>query len=300
MGRKQGKRSGTASSSAPPPTATALDKEAMKSWFSQTTLALVAKALDQIEDDPPSSSGGHKAGKSGKPNTKAAVAEAQTRSAQLSTSSDKTGVSFAGGAFQANYFTSKFQRRGQLLYEILCDLSCTFSHGPVHVASFGGGPGTDVAGLVWLQKQRYPESQFKCTMYDYEKSFKKFVKTLQDAFSEVGQVEIEFQPCDVTKALHHDSNRKVMSAESIDLALLFYVCHETSLATRKGKHQFYKDLSTTLKNGCIVVAADVNGRSKEDLELVFAHMSHGRKVVRLALNKSHNAEVLAFQYVQSD
>jgi hypothetical protein len=271
----------------------------MKDWFSRTTINLAAKAMDKNET--PSSSSSASSSKSGgknggKANGKA-MAEAQARSAQLSTSSDKTGVSFAGGAFQANYFTSKFQRRGQLLYEVMCDLNCDLPKGAVEVASFGGGPGTDVAGLAWLQKQRYQESQFVCTMYDYEKSFKKFVKLLQDAFTEVGEVQIEFQPCDVTRSLHHDSNRKVDAVESIDLAVFFYVCHETSVASRKGQHQFYKDLSTTLKKGCVVVIADVNGRSKPDLELVFANMSHAREVERLVPRKSHNAELLAFRYL---
>ena len=83
-----------------------------------------------------------------------AAYEAKQRSSQLSTSADRVGVSFAGAAFQAQYFESKFQRRGMLLKSVLVDLLDTKGNAwwaissaargglketTVNVASFGGG-----------------------------------------------------------------------------------------------------------------------------------------------------------------
>eukprot|EP00961_Rhodomonas_salina_P214693 2899363-Rhodomonas_salina.1 len=254
-----------------------------KIWFETATRALVD----------------HARGKDGKQDTKQSIREAKLRSSELSTSSDKKGVSFAGSAFQAEYFTSKFARRGMLLYAVMSDLSR--SSGPqglfpvrsdsvVQVASFGGGPGTDAAGIVWIQKELFPSDSVQCVLYDYEKSWKRYLKTLSDLFAPA--VYLDFQPCDVTQTLDAEVNRKVEIAE-VDLLLFFYVCHETS---QRNKMSFYRDVATRAKEGALVVIADVHSHSRSHLAEVVRCMAEKRKILPLPLKKPQNtAEVLAFR-----
>jgi hypothetical protein len=270
-----------------------LPKLDMKEWYQATTQKLIEKA-----------SGGNSKNK----NSKKAQLEAKERSSLLSTSSDKKGVKFSGGAFQADYFSSKFQRRGTLLYSILSDLNYNFNNNNgkaktkqeqvLRVASFGGGPGTDIAGITWGQRTIYKDTRFVCTLYDYEKTWKRYISTLAKSFEEVSgsKVSIKFQPCDVTKGLGDNSNRKIERVEDVDICLFFYVCHETSNAAKKGKLMFYRDLCSRLKPGCVVILADVKGKSKKDLQLVYSTLKGSRKVNDLKLRKKPNAEVVVFSY----
>ena len=76
--------------------------------------------------------------------------EAKQRLAALSTGQDTKGVSFAGDALHHLYFSTKFERRGILLYKILClaiakpsiRSSIFRPEGTLLVSSVGGGPGT--------------------------------------------------------------------------------------------------------------------------------------------------------------
>lgn len=169
----------------------------------------------------------------------------------------------------------------------------------VRVASFGGGPGTDAAGLVWIQRDLFPALRFECTLYDYEASWKRYLKTLGEVFGE--RVGLSFLPCDVTQPLGtvHEAgghawggvNCKIDVSES-DLILFFYVCHETSL--RQMNLRFYADVAAAAKAGAVVVLADVKGQSAAHLGRVVAAMAAVRAILPLRLSKSHNSEVLAF------
>ena len=272
----------------------------INTWYDDTTRALVERSLS----------------KTGGVLTKKAAAEARERSSDLSTSSDKKGVKFSGGAFQASYFKSKFARRGQLLNAIMCDLKisfpneCVVPHDPslgeiqeahkpnkevVGVASFGGGPGTDAAGLAWYQRDHCPDSQFQCILYDFEKSWKRYTSTLETAFVQVGRVSLQFFPCDVTRGVDDYANFKV-EIQGVSLLLFFYVCHETSILSRKGKMAFYKDISIRADRGAVVIMADVKGHSAQDLSFAADAMKGERKVTPLLFSRPHNAEVLAFRF----
>eukprot|EP00282_Hemiselmis_andersenii_P029987 CAMPEP_0169463248 /NCGR_PEP_ID=MMETSP1042-20121227/20005_1 /TAXON_ID=464988 /ORGANISM="Hemiselmis andersenii, Strain CCMP1180" /LENGTH=296 /DNA_ID=CAMNT_0009575965 /DNA_START=80 /DNA_END=966 /DNA_ORIENTATION=+ len=106
--------------------------------------------------------------------------EAKQRLAELSQrGSDTKGVSFAGDALHHLYFSTKFERRGILLYRILAHLLvsstssnvktqgemaacgaalragiCRQESGKTELlaVSVGGGPGTDASGLYWANK----------------------------------------------------------------------------------------------------------------------------------------------------
>lgn len=186
-----------------------------------------------------------------------------------------------------------------LLYMILHDLAKNSSSKGlfpakqdtgIEVASFGGGPGTDAAGLVWIQKELFPGDSVYCSLYDYEKSWKRYLKTLSDFF--LPAVELSFFPCDVTASLHAEMNRKV-DVSTVDLLLLFYVCHETS--QRRESLSFYEDLAMQAKEGAVVVIADVQSHSASHLADVMRCMASKRTLCPLQLKRQHPAEVLAFR-----
>ena len=372
-------------------------------WYDRTTATLCKKACPVL--------------------SKKDKAEAKARSACLSTSSDKVGVKFSGGAFQADYYKTKFRKRGELCYDVLADIflsqmsvlsgtgggkaagnKAKVSKGTnsnngtvvqeflwdrdrhtVNVASFGGGPGTDVAGLAWLQRDFVSATaSFDVILFDFEKTWKRYTKTLEECLGEVvaagrsscsgdssRTISLSFRHCDVTKSIEHKTNRHMLNRSNLentdwidgdeynfshgaeegeatdrlgkestgsdkhdkdrsedclstccssrlllsprsdcttstasatcsafgslqedllpslpsslsehsellrnlDIVLFFYVCHETSRASRQGNFAFYRDLGRHLKDGSMVVIADVKTHSKQDLDMVAAALA---------------------------
>jgi hypothetical protein len=335
-----------------------------KKWYTSATRQLVERATHQKSNKIENSNiNNNKAGSSSTPSSKKnkrkndkLLLEAKLRSSELSTSSDKTGVSFAGASFQANYYSTKFQRRGHLLYLILSDLrkkchsfnlfpqtsssnststssssssssnvgtssssssSCQQTQeeekeqkeqqerrrNTVKVASIGGGPGTDAAGLLWIQKDFYSDRQFEVVLYDYEPSWKKYTKTLSDLLGP--HIEpVTFHLCDVTQSLYGNQNyrNQKVDVSDTDLILFFYVCHETSQRQPdKTTLTFYQEVALAAKPNALVVIADVKTRSRQCLEQVLQTMSSVRTVsIVHHLSKGqdqYNSEVLAFRLV---
>jgi hypothetical protein len=161
------------------------------------------------------------------------------------------------------------------------------------VASFGGGPGTDAAGLVWAQRELYRDDMLSTTLYDVEGSWKRYMKTLGELFGD--GVPLAFQPCDVTKPLPDKANAKVAAAEA-DRVLFFYVCNETGAGEEDNPRlDFYAGLAKKAKPGAVVVLVDVARRSEAALAAVTAAMAGVRRVKPLALTRTHNAQVVAFR-----
>jgi hypothetical protein len=172
------------------------------------------------------------------------------RLAALATrAADRTGVSFAGAALHREYFDAKFARRGGLLYRLLCacvdaracpdgaallaaQLTCAGAGAArprLRVASLGGGPGTDVAGLFWAErhvlrfgKARPPRRAaadggngdegcapapapaavrggLDVTLYDLERSWRRYTPALGALLAP--RISLDFAPCDVRQAL---------------------------------------------------------------------------------------------------
>jgi hypothetical protein len=266
-------------------------ERAMDVWFAHAVQSLVDHAQQK-------SLGGAKLTSAGcKKMRQRQIGEVRNRLAALSTSSDTLGVSFAGAAFQEKYFATKFQRRGTLLYEVLCDLSLTFLDSTmINVASFGGGPGTDASGLVWWQQDMHPAIVFQCILYDREPTWKRYLQVLSRLFQSAGRVALSFAPCDVTLCLGDEKNSKVDVTDA-DLLLFFYVCHETSIASAASQHCFYVDLARAAKRGAVVIIADVMKHSQTALQEVFAAMSKVRSLELLRMKKDHSACVHAFRIV---
>lgn len=142
--------------------------------------------------------------------------EAAVRASQLSTSSDRVGVCFKGGAFQRSYLQRVFKRRAMLLRELCLELdvgellrpgggeggnkkgrSISLPKG-LQVCSFGSGPGCAEAGLAALSRNKLLGCAVSSyTLFDKETTWKRYAKILTDEF----KAPVTIFPCDVTQPI---------------------------------------------------------------------------------------------------
>ena len=232
------------------------------------------------------------------------LGEARQRLAALATSADRVGVSFTGAALHHAYYSSKFLVRGGLLFAAL--EAALDSHASVRdsllpsatqpflrVASVGGGPGTDVAGLALLETRRlrYGAAQralarrsenscdehspaVACTLYDLERSWRRYLPALS---SLMPQVALSFHPCDVRCALSHaeaECNKHLASCVSSTRLFIFsFVAHETAVAAAATRHVFYRHLSCAAPDGALFLFLDVRGHATDVLNAIHAAMA---------------------------
>eukprot|EP00941_MAST-03F_sp_MAST-3F-sp1_P004718 g4718.t1 len=202
----------------------------------------------------------------------------------------------------AKKYNAENDLKAKLFRDSKCFLDKTFRSNPscqvVQVASFGGGPGTDAAGFMFFLQKENPELRFHINLLDYEKSWKRYVKTLNTIFSP--RVVVQFTPCDVTARIPTEeeedcwTNAKIKNIEKLDIIVFSYVINETSEKAEKEGFVFYVDLAKKVREGCIVIIADVLNHSRFEIEKVIKVMSSVREVKRVQLSTSHKATVAAF------
>ena len=245
-----------------------------------------------------------------KPPDKKAVAEARARLAALATrGADTSGVSFAGAALHGAYYDAKFVRRGALLYRavLACVDPAACAAAPLlaaqltaagaaprrrlRVASLGGGPGTDVAGLFWAERHALrfgarrtpfhgpppdaaaapePPGGLDVTLYDLERSWRRYLPALQRLMAP--RIVLDFQPCDVRAPLPPpspdadvselgDGCNKALAAAAggTHLFVLSYVTHETADAAAASDYAFYRSLARAAPTGAVFIFLDVRG-----------------------------------------
>jgi hypothetical protein len=204
----------------------------------------------------------------------------------------------------------------------------------IRVGSFGGGPGTDAAGLVWFQKE-HPELSFEVQLFDYETSWKRYMKTLNTLFGH--HVNVTFAPCDVSQKLpltmdekeelaavaaaaalaeggdgngganlysyetYHINTKVREEIATLDVLLFFYVCHETAAKAKEEGHVFYRDVATHVKEGALMVICDVMERSRKEMLTIVAVMGQVRHVEVLQEKRKndttrHTTESMAVRF----
>ena len=146
----------------------------------------------------------------------------------------------------------------------------------VQVCSVGGGPGTDVAGLVCAAAAFFGGQRVHCHLLDYEATWRRYVKTLGTLFA---PHEVDFARCDVTLPLAEDINQPTAALVPVaDLYVFAYVCNETHLKTDRGGHAFYRDLAAAAKPGAVFIFMDVLTHSAATLQAVHAAMAAAANV----------------------
>ena len=248
--------------------------------------------------------------------TPPALAEAKQRLSDWATNADSTGVSFAGAALHYAYFDTKYALRASLVYQLLTQvhkehpgavevLFADTTPTPVLVASLGGGPGTDAAGVCAFMA-RQSRRRVECTLYDLERSWRRYTPCLQRL---VGQhATVAFAPCDVRAGLAADSapdgalqeeglsfnvNKQLATcAPHTALFIFSFVANETAKAARATGWEFYRDLAVAAPDGALFVFLDVRRASSPVLDAIGAAMAEALpgRVRELVLSRSVAAE----------
>jgi hypothetical protein len=247
--------------------------------------------------------------------TPPALAEAKQRLSHLATCADATGVSFAGAALHYAYFDTKYALRASLVYQLLSLVqkehpeamaALITTKTPLRVASLGGGPGTDAAGVcAFMARHR---QRVECTLFDLERSWRRYCACLQRL---VGQnATVAFAPCDVRAGLApcsaldgssqeadglvFNANKQLAtSAPETALFIFSFVANETARAARATGWDFYRDLAVAAPGGALFIFLDVRRASAPVLDAICAAMAEalgGHRVRELALSRSVAAE----------
>ena len=248
------------------------DDSGLTAWFENGTKKLVEKAQQKKKGQS------SHCGSSGK--QRKLHHEVKERSVALSTSSSSVGVSFAGRAFQADYFQTKFARRGILLFRLLTLLKDqeVFRREGILVGSFGGGPGTDAAGFVWAHRQHWPSLRIELQLYDKESTWKYYLETLRGLFQD-DIWSLSFNCCDTTKSILAPDNFKICKWMSqIDVFVFAYVCNETSHYSQLNGDVFYLDLAEQLKPDALLIFMDVLGASSPVLDGIITKIQSKRVI----------------------
>ena len=251
--------------------------------------------------------------------TPPALAEAKQRLSDLATNADSTGVSFAGAALHYAYFDTKYALRASLVYQLLTQvhkehpgavevLFADTTPTPVLVASLGGGPGTDAAGVCAFMA-RQSRRRVECTLYDLERSWRRYCPCLQRLVGD--HVTVAFSPCDVRAGLatcaapdgallqeeglstSFNANKQLASSAPHTALFIFsFVANETAKAARATGWEFYRDLAVAAPDGALFVFLDVRRASSPVLDAIGAAMAEalGGRVRELALSRSVAAE----------
>ena len=242
--------------------------------------------------------------------TQSALAEAKQRLADLATCADSTGVSFAGAALHHAYFDTKYVLRAGLVFQLLTQIQKEHpgaalgdTTAPVRVASLGGGPGTDAAGVCAFMAA-HGRVRVQCTLYDLERSWRRYTPCLQRLAGDHAQVG--FAPCDVraglgacnapagsNDGLFFDANKQLASsAPDTSIFVFSFVANETAQAARATGWAFYRDLAAAAPGGALFVFLDVRRASAPVLDAVCAAMNDalGGRLRQLQLSRSVAAE----------
>jgi hypothetical protein len=260
----------------------------------------------------------------------ALLTAARQRLTDLATCCDTKGISFAGDALHYAYIDSKFALRGGLAYQVLHQLreqhgavGTLFGLSPprpdgVRVASIGGGPGTDVAGVcaaacVATKRGSSPCTHY-CTLFDFERSWRRLLPALQALARPA--VTLEFAPCDVRVGLgcrdaehaacvdsdadaslggwqHHNPNQRLAEeAPHVDIFIFSFVANEMAAACKASGWAVYKDLAEAARPGALFLFLDVRRASCPSLDAICdAMMASAADLVPVPLRRSVAAEV---------
>jgi hypothetical protein len=209
--------------------------------------------------------------------------EARQRLHALSTSASQHGISFAGAALHHVYFCTKVELRGSLLFRALdaarrqhpC-VAALLSVPKLSVASLGGGPACELAGLTCLLRRAQRAAHLpgdqrqicEAVLFDNERSWRRYLPRLQALFAPT--LRLSFELCDVRVGrpaavlLPHDgasgeapeeANRRLFDkAGEFHLFIASFVANETAAASCTAGYAFYRNLLQAAAIGAAAAA----------------------------------------------
>ncbi|GMF43012.1 unnamed protein product [Phytophthora fragariaefolia] len=189
----------------------------------------------------------------------------------LSTNSGQR-PSFENEHARSGYIQQKINRCGNLpnlllteeLSEMRSELFRANQPKCWNVALYGGGPGYDALGLVFMREYfRAWDVSFHTTVYDNEPGWKYAIDAASQTLEHLGQrnASLSFQHCDITFDVHAKENSHVLeSLKSTQLHVFSFVCVENFCLLRDSAYIFLRSLFAQCTAGSYFLFTDSTHR----------------------------------------
>ncbi|KAG3023820.1 hypothetical protein PC128_g9607 [Phytophthora cactorum] len=180
--------------------------------------------------------------------------------------------SFENAHARSGYIQQKINRCGNLpnllLTEELSELRLQLFRASQsecwNMALYGGGPGYDAIGLVFMREYfRAWDVNFHATVYDNEPGWKCAIDAAGQTLDQLGQhnVSLSFQHCDITLDLEAVENEHVhQSLRATQLHIFSFVCVENFCLLRDSDYVFLRSLFTQSSAGSYFIFTDSTHR----------------------------------------
>ncbi|KAE9310746.1 hypothetical protein PF001_g10054 [Phytophthora fragariae] len=133
-----------------------------------------------------------------------------------------------------------------------------------NMALYGGGPGYDALGLVFMREYfRAWDVSFHTTVYDNEPGWVSAIDALDGTLGKMGQcnTSVNFQHCDITFDVHAEENSHVSKTlKSTQLHVFSFVCVENFCLLRDSAYVFLRSLFSQCSAGSYFIFTDSTHR----------------------------------------
>ncbi|KAG7393729.1 hypothetical protein PHYPSEUDO_004492 [Phytophthora pseudosyringae] len=180
--------------------------------------------------------------------------------------------SFENAHARSGYIQQKINRCGNLpnllLTEELSELRSELFRAKQpkcwNVALYGGGPGYDAMGLVFMREYfRAWDVNFHATVYDNEPGWKCAIDAAGQTLDQLNQcnVSLSFQHCDITLDVDAEENKHVRgSLTTTQLHVFSFVCVENFCLLRDSDYEFLRSLFARCSAGSYFIFTDSTHR----------------------------------------
>ncbi|KAF4040518.1 hypothetical protein GN244_ATG07192 [Phytophthora infestans] len=180
--------------------------------------------------------------------------------------------SFGNTHARSGYIRQKINRCGNLpnlllteeLSELRSELFRANQTECWNMALYGGGPGYDATGLVFMREYfRAQEVNFHATVYDNEPGWETAINAAGQTLDQLGQrnVSLNFRFCDITLDLGAVENKHVrQSLRTTQLHIFSFVCVENFCLLRNTDYVFLRSLFGKCSAGSYFIFTDSTHR----------------------------------------
>ncbi|GMF10562.1 unnamed protein product [Phytophthora lilii] len=180
--------------------------------------------------------------------------------------------SFENAHARSGYIQQKINRCGNLpnlllteeLSELRSELFRATQPECWNMALYGGGPGYDALGLVFMREYfRAWDVNFHTTVYDNEPGWKCAIDAVGQTLGRLGQrnASVDFQHCDIALDVHAAENAHVWKAlDGTQLHVFSFVCVENFCLLRDSGYVFLRSLFSQCSAGSYFIFTDSTHR----------------------------------------
>ncbi|KAK1947937.1 hypothetical protein P3T76_000227 [Phytophthora citrophthora] len=180
--------------------------------------------------------------------------------------------SFENTHARSGYIQQKINRCGNLpnllmseeLSELRSELFRTKQKKCWNMALYGGGPGYDAIGLVFMREYvRAWDVKFHTTVYDNELGWKCAIDAAEQTLEHLGHhnASLSFQHCDITVDLQSEENEHVcQTLSTTQLHVFSFVCVENFCLLLDSDYMFLRSLFAQCSTGSYFIFTDSTHR----------------------------------------